>query len=71
MGGTIKHAYTGARYQDDPSGYVKVTAADGRVGLFRGDGSWVEGELREADPHMCGWISGPRVANHRVGEQKK
>ena len=41
----------------------------GGTGVFRPDGSWSEGELREADPQFCGWIAGDRVI--RRGFDKK
>lgn len=65
--GSIVHPYTSATYVGVAGGLVEVRAKDGRTGRFRSDGRWVEGELREADPHLCGWIAGPRVENHRVG----
>jgi hypothetical protein len=45
---------------------VLVTQVDGVWGRFRRDGSWLEGKLKEADPHFCGWVGGPVVANHRI-----
>ena len=64
----IRHPFTGALYEQDDSGGILVTDGD-RTGRFRRDGSWVEGELREADPQLCNWVGGPMLANHRVGEQ--
>jgi hypothetical protein len=66
-GGGLTHPYTKALYEHAGDGLVRVTAADGRTGLFRADGRWVDGELRDADPQLCGWVGGPRVANHRIG----
>ena len=63
----LRHPYTHALYELTDEDLVLVTAPDGRSGRFRPDGRWVEGELREADPHLCGWVAGPRVRNHRVG----
>ena len=63
----LRHPYTQALYEHTDDGLVRVTATDGRTGRFRPDGAWVEGELREADPQLCGWVAGPRVHNHRVG----
>ena len=63
----LRHPYTHALYELTDDGHVRVTARDGRTGRFRPDGMWVDGELREADPHLCGWVAGPRVHNHRVG----
>jgi len=63
----IRHPYSHALYEPTEDDLVQVTAADGRTGRFRRDGVWIDGELREADPHLCGWIAGPRFENHRVG----
>lgn len=66
MSAGLRHPFSGALYEPD-AGTVKVTAKDGRSGHFAPDGRWLSGDLREADPQMCGWVGGPRVANHRVG----
>jgi hypothetical protein len=26
----------------------------------------IAGEVFEADPQLCGWIGGPKVAHHRI-----
>jgi hypothetical protein len=69
MGGALMHGqyhpFSGALYERDESGNVLVTRDD-RRGLFRADGSWIEGELFEADPQMCNWIAGPKVRHHRL-----
>ena len=62
----LRHPFTNALYEQDGEGGILVTD-DGRTGRFRKDGSWIEGELREADPQMCNWVAGPLVANHRLG----
>jgi hypothetical protein len=67
---SLRHPVTGAVYTD-ASGNVRVEH-DGRVGLFRKDGAWIEGDLREADPMMCIWIAGHNYegdvpfGNHRL-----
>jgi hypothetical protein len=61
----IVHPFSGALYEQDGAGHVMVSA-DGRSGLFHGDGRWISGEIREADPQLCGWIAGPMFGNHRV-----
>ena len=43
-----------------------VTTADGRIGIFDHVGVHVDGEVFEADPQLCGWIGGPKVAHHRI-----
>jgi hypothetical protein len=61
----LAHPFTGALYEQDGEGHIRVSL-DGRSGLFHGDGRWISGEIREADPHLCGWVSGPIVGNHRL-----
>ncbi len=61
----MKHPFTRALYEQDGNGNVRVSL-NGRTGLFRPDGSWIEGEIYEADPQLCGWIGGPKVAHHRI-----
>ena len=62
----LRHPFTRALYEQDGKGNIKVTTTDGRVGLFRSDGTWISGEVFEADPQLCGWIGGPKVAHHRI-----
>lgn len=52
----MKHPITGDIYTDE-DGDVRVERGD-KNGLFRRDGSWISGELREADPMMCIWMAG-------------
>lgn len=60
----IRHPFTRALYEPE-DGMVRVTLG-GRSGLFTADGRWVSGELREADPQLCGWTAGPRLASRRL-----
>ncbi len=61
----LRHPFTRALYEQDGHGHVRVSR-DGKVGLFHVDGTWIEGEIFEADPQLCGWIGGPKVAHHRI-----
>ena len=61
----LYHPFTKALYERDGNGNILVTDGD-RRGLFTGEGEWIEGDLRECDPQLCGWVAGPQVANHRV-----
>jgi hypothetical protein len=61
----IIHPFSKALYEQDGAGNIRVTD-HGRLGIFATDGQWISGELRECDPHLCGWVGGPQVANHRV-----
>ncbi len=65
----LRHPFTKVLYEQDGNGNILVTDGD-KSGLFRRDGSYIEGDLREADPQMCNWIGGPMLANHRVGSQE-
>jgi hypothetical protein len=63
----VRHPFTRALYEQDGKGHVLVT--DGELsGRFTREGRWVDGELRECDPHLCGWVAGPIIANHRMVE---
>ncbi|MFN8021496.1 MAG: hypothetical protein U0Q03_08215 [Acidimicrobiales bacterium] len=59
------HPFTRALYEQDGHGHVRVTR-DGKVGIFTTEGQWLDGELYEADPHLCGWVGGPKLAHHRI-----
>ena len=60
----IRHPFTFALYEPE-DGMVRVTH-EGRSGLFTAEGRWISGDLREADPQLCGWTAGPRVVSRRV-----
>ena len=62
----MKHPFGRALYEQDGNGNVLVTQEDGAWGRFRQDGRWLEGNLKEADPHFCGWVGGPVMVNHRI-----
>ncbi len=61
----LYHPLTGALYERDGEEAILVTVG-GRWGRFQSDGCWVEGELRECDPQLCGWVAGPQVPHHRI-----
>ena len=51
--------------------YQEVVDTDSRRHLaaserLHAEGSWVEGELKAADPHSCDCVGGPIVANHPI-----
>ena len=48
-------------FEEVGGGLVRVTAADGKSGLFHVDGRWIEGDVRDANVHMLTWTGGPRM----------
>ncbi len=64
----LRHALTGSIYQTRDDGTVIVEDSSGRRGVFRHDGAWVSGELRDADPHFLGFIAGPQLPSRRTAE---
>ena len=54
----IEHALSGSVYEwaDDDRGPILVTDSHGKQGRFDGNGRWVAGHIRRADPEMCRWI---------------
>jgi len=61
----LRHPFSRALYELEGPGRVKVTTRDGKVGIYAKDGRWLEGEIFDVDPHMCGWIASPR-GRHRL-----
>jgi hypothetical protein len=61
------HPFSGALYErDDTSSTLVRVSKDGKWGRFRSDGTWVDGEVYDADPQLCGWIAGPKLVHHRL-----
>ena len=56
----IRHPLSGALYDLNDDGTVTVST-DGHEGRFTAEGRWLSGELRTADPQLCGWIAGPQL----------
>lgn len=51
----------GQTYEELGDGLVRVTDAGGATGIFRTDGRWVEGDLRQANIHMLVYTGGPMI----------
>jgi hypothetical protein len=60
---TIRHPLSGATYDLQDDGTVKVVAKDGSIGIFDKHGTWQSGSLKQADPHLCLWIGGKELPN--------
>ena len=59
-----QHPLTRARYEAEGANAVRVTDGS-KWGLFDRTGGWIEGELRQCDPHMCIWLTGLVVVEER------
>jgi phenylpropionate dioxygenase-like ring-hydroxylating dioxygenase large terminal subunit len=56
------HPYSGAVYEEVGDGTIRVEDKErGKYGLFNLDGSWIEGTLTSADPHMLQYVGGPNL----------
>ncbi|MCB2074553.1 MAG: aromatic ring-hydroxylating dioxygenase subunit alpha [Novosphingobium sp.] len=54
------HPISGAVYEAIGDGLIRVEdKAKGKSGVFRWDGTWIEGNLTYADPHMLIYVGGP------------
>ena len=51
----------GQTYEELGAGLVRVTEASGTSGVFRVNGEWVEGDLRQANIHMLIYTGGPTI----------
>ena len=61
----VRHAFTGALYECDDEGRIIVTDGN-RRGVFDRFGRWISGDLREADPQLCGGVAGEHYGSTRV-----
>ncbi len=65
---STRHPFTHALYVKQDDGTICVT--DGaKQGVFRPDGRWISGELREADPQLCVWV-GANVATTSLSDSR-
>ena len=54
------HPFSGAIYEEQGDGLVRITdEKKGKTGLFKWDGTWVEGDITYADPHMLYLVGAP------------
>ncbi len=56
-----RHALSGALYEVEADGNVRVESREGVTGLFTSGGEWISGDLHQCDPHLCGWLAGPQL----------
>ncbi len=56
------HPFSGAIYQEEEGNLVRVTDEKrGKSGLFTWDGTWIEGDMSYADPHMLYLVGAPTL----------
>lgn len=54
---SLTHPFDPAsRYELMDDGNIRLTR-EGKEGIFTGEGVHISGELREADPQICNWVS--------------
>ncbi len=54
----LRHPLNGWIYEHVGDGVVEVRTPKGLTGKFTADAQWLEGELKDANPHMCLWAGG-------------
>ena len=65
--GGIRHGFSNALYERVDENQVKVTMGNGETGVFDGEGRWIKGEVFEADPELCVWLTAKRIeSSHRL-----
>lgn len=69
---TVKtmHALTKDHYEAEGPNMVLVTRGD-QWGRFDRFGGWTAGEIRQADPQLCIWLTGLYVVNARTAAAAK
>ncbi|MFK7916197.1 MAG: SRPBCC family protein [Pseudomonadales bacterium] len=57
----LRHPLNGWLYRHVGEGVVEVTTPKGQWGKFTTQAQWLEGELRDANPHLCLWAGGEQL----------
>jgi phenylpropionate dioxygenase-like ring-hydroxylating dioxygenase large terminal subunit len=58
-----QHPLTGWLYESLGDEKVKVTTPKGETGTFTVNADWIEGDLKDANPHLCLWVAGRQSAS--------
>lgn len=64
------HALTRAEYTAETGNRVRVVDGD-KWGVFDRFGEWIEGEIRQCDPHLCIWLTGVVIVEDRNAQAKE
>jgi nitrite reductase/ring-hydroxylating ferredoxin subunit len=62
----VRHPLNGWLYEDLGDEVVQVTTPKGVTGKFTVNAKWIEGELTDANPHLCLWASGRQLPETRM-----
>jgi hypothetical protein len=54
-----RHPMNGHIYERVALGVVRVIDLDGNESRFDDEANWMDGPIKQADPHLCKWIGGP------------
>jgi len=57
----VQHPLNGWVYEAIENDEVLVTTPKGQTGRFTVDADWIEGELTDANPHLCLWVAGHQL----------
>jgi hypothetical protein len=57
----LRHPLNGWLYEDLGDEVVRVTTPDGVTGNFTANADWIEGELKDANKHLCLWVGGRQL----------
>ena len=57
-----RHPLNGYVYERRDDGNVDVKALDGSTAVFTPGAEHIEGELGDANPHLCTWVGGAQLA---------
>lgn len=57
----LRHPLNGWIYRALDDGNVEVVTPKGQTGKFTVGGEWIEGEIRDANPHMTLWAGGEQL----------
>ena len=60
-GSCLRHPLNGWTYEDLGDEVVRVTTPKGETGKFTVNAEWIEGELTDANPHLCLWVGGRQL----------
>ncbi len=64
---SLRHPLNGWVYEHLGDGVVQVTTPKGKTGKFTYNADWIEGELTDANPHLCLWVGGQQLPENAPG----